>query len=590
MSNSELLIEIGTILLVAFIGATIATKAKQSVILGYIVAGILIGPFMYIEIGPYVYSGIVHESELIDLLSQLGLILLIFFVGLEFSIDKIKRVKGPAVVLSLIDVGLNLFTGFLLAAWLGWGLVDSIFLAAVMSMSCSAVAMKTLIELGRLEKPETEFMLGMIILEEFISMMFLTVVGGLLIKGDASFSPTSMVIGMVAFFLFFAVMAALIIPYVVKRLDKMKSDELFVLFMIGVIAITAAIAEYCGVPALIGAFFIGITFAETRITKRLERKIAPLRDAFVAIFFVSFGMFIDPSMFGSVWVIIVVAVVIILMNEIIVMSIAAYLVGFGRREAVSIGASFSARGGESVMYASVGSKAAGATRGAELYPIAGAITFVMSVLCPYFIKNSYVIADRAASRMPKYIAYGGSIFSRTMGKMVLPGGFRLFKMPKGLLASLALYIVSILSILSLTGVLRLFAFLISIGVCAVAWFALRPEILKVVRRIDFSNLGTTYGNVNGISHYIASAISLSMIMVVADAFVMIVYWPSVIIISIAYVSWFIYLMKLVHHQTCDDSLRMPEFRMAPPGEASTPISPAFGHRERWKGFDDDERL
>ncbi len=589
MSNSELLIEIGTILLVAFIGATIATKAKQSVILGYIVAGILIGPFMYIEIGPYVYSGIVHESELIELFSQLGLILLIFFVGLEFSIDKIKRVKGPAVILSLIDVGLNLFTGFLLAAWLGWGLVDSIFLAAVMSMSCSAVAMKTLIELGRLEKPETEFMLGMIILEEFISMMFLTVVGGLLIKGNASFSPTSMVIGMVVFFLFFAVMAALIIPYVVKRLDKMKSDELFVLFMIGVIAMTAAIAEYCGVPALIGAFFIGITFAETRITKRLDRKIAPLRDAFVAIFFVSFGMFIDPSMFGSVWVIIIIAVVIILFNEIIVMSIAAYLVGFGRRESVSIGASFSARGGESVMYASVGSKAAGAAKGAELYPIAGAITFVMSVLCPFFIKNSYVIADRVASRMPKYLAYGGAIFSRTIGKMVIPGGFRLFKMPKGLLASLGLYLVSILLILSLTGVFRLIAFLISLGICAVAWFALRPEIKKVVRRIDFTNLGTTYGSVNSISHYIASAISLSMIMIVADAFVMIIYWPSVIIISIAYVSWFIYLMKLVHHRTCDDSMRMPEFRTAPP-EATAPSNPAFGHRERWKGFDDDERL
>ncbi len=89
------------------------------------------------------YNGLVHESDLIDLFSQLGLILLIFFVGLEFSIDKIKRVKGPAVVLSLIDVGLNLFTGFLLAAWLGWGLVDSIFLAAILSMSCSAVAMKT---------------------------------------------------------------------------------------------------------------------------------------------------------------------------------------------------------------------------------------------------------------------------------------------------------------------------------------------------------------------------------------------------------------------------------------------------------------
>ncbi|HEY3418997.1 MAG TPA: cation:proton antiporter [Methanomassiliicoccales archaeon] len=589
MANVELLIEIGTILMVAFIGATIATKLKQSVILGYIIAGALIGPYIYIEIGPIVYNGVVHETGLIDLFSQLGLILLIFFVGLEFSIDKIKRVKGPAVVLSLIDVGLNLFTGFLLAAWLGWGLVDSIFLAAVLSMSCSAVAMKTLVELGRLEKPETEFMLGMIILEEFISMLFLTLVGGLLIKGDATFSPTNMIVGMVAFFVFFAVMAAVVIPYVIKRLDKMKSDEMFVLFMLGIIALTAAIAEYCGVPSLIGAFFIGITFAETRITKRLERKIAPLRDAFVAIFFVSFGMFIDPSMFGAVWSIIIIAVVIILLDEIVIMSIVAYLVGFPRREAVSIGSSFSARGGESVMYATVGSKAATATKGAELYPIAGAITFVMSVLCPYFIKKSYEIADRMAIRVPRYIAYGGSIFSRTMGKMILPGGLRLFKTSKGLPISLSLYLMSIISILSLTGELRLAAFMISLGACAVAWFALRSEIDKVVRKIDYSNLGTIYGNAGKISHYIASVISLSMIMCVTDAFVMVVYWPSVIIISVAYVSWFIYLMKMVHHHTCDDSVKMPEFRRVPAEETAEPGNPVYKHRERWKGFEDDEQ-
>jgi CPA2 family monovalent cation:H+ antiporter-2 len=588
MATSELLIEIGTILLVAFIGAMIATKAKQSAILGYIIAGALIGPFMYIEIGPFVYRGMVHESGLIELFSQLGLILLIFFVGLEFSIDKIKRVKGPAIVLSLIDVGLNLFTGFLLAAWLGWGLVDSIFLAAVLSMSCSAVAMKTLVDLGRLEKPETEFMLGMIILEEFISMLFLTLVGGLVINRDASFSPTSMIIGMVVFFLFFAIMAALVIPYVVKRLDKMKSDEMFVLFIIGVIAMTAAIAEYCGVPALIGAFFIGITFAETKITQRLDRKIAPLRDAFVAIFFVSFGMFIDPSMFGSVWSIIIIAVLIIILDEIVIMSITAYLVGFPRREAVSIGASFSARGGESVMYASVGSNAASATKGAELYPIAGAITFVMSVLCPFFIKKSYVIADRFATKIPAYVAYGGAVFSRTVGKMVLPGGFRLFKMPKSLLIPLSVYLVSLMMIISLTGTFRLFAFIVSLAVCAAAWFALNPEIKKVVRKIDFSNLGAISGNTNSISHYIAAVISLSMIMVATNAFVMVVFWPSVIIISVVYVAWFLYLMKMVHHSTCDDSMKMPGYKMTNSADAAPPNVPAYGHRERWKGFDEDE--
>ena len=389
MEESRLMLEIGAMLLVAFVGALLASKAKQSVILGYIAAGVLIGPFVSFEIGGFTYHGLVQERELIEIISELGLILLIFFVGMEFSMDKIRRVKGPAIILSVIDVGVNLFTGILLATALGWPLIDTIFLSAVLAMSCSAVAMKTLMELGRLERPETEFMLGMIILEEFLSMIFLTVVGGLVIRSDANFSLTGMIIGLVVFFVFFVIMAALVIPKAIARLQKMKSDEMFVLFMLGVICLSAAFAEVCGVPPLIGAFFIGMTFAETKVMKRSEKIITPLRDAFVAMFFVSFGMLIDPSLFGSVMGIVAMAVVLILMDEILIMSAVAYLVGFSRRAATSVGASFSARGGESVMYASVGSQAAGATKGAELYPIAGAVTFIMSALCPLFIKKSY---------------------------------------------------------------------------------------------------------------------------------------------------------------------------------------------------------
>ncbi len=116
---------------------------------------------------------------------------------------------------------------------------------------------------------------------------------------------------------------------------------------------------------MIGAFFIGMVFAETKVMGRMEKKIAPLRDAFAAVFFVSFGMLIDPAMFGSLIWVIIAASVIVIFNEIFVMSAISYLVGFGRRTSVTIGASFSARGGESVMYATVGSKAAGAVKGAS---------------------------------------------------------------------------------------------------------------------------------------------------------------------------------------------------------------------------------
>ena len=570
--------------MVAFIGALLASRSRQSVILGYIAAGVIIGPYLHFQIGDFTYNGIIQETEFIETISELGLILLIFFVGMEFSLDKIRRVKGPAVILSIIDVGVNLFTGILLATGLGWPLIDTLFLASVLAMSCSAVAMKTLMELGRLERPETEFLLGMIILEEFISMLFLTIVGGLVIHTDADFTVSSMLMGLGAFFLFFIIMAAVVVPRVIARLQRMKSDEMFVLFMLGAICLSAAFAELCGVPALIGAFFIGMTFAESKITLRAERIIVPLRDAFVAMFFVAFGMLIDPSLFGSVWVIIVIAVVLITVDEILIMSALAYLVGFGRRAATSVGASFSARGGESIMYASVGSQAAGATKGAELYPIAGAVTFIMSVLCPLYIRKAFSLADWVARKAPRFMTYGAGVISRTFNKMVMPGS-RVFTLSRSLLLAFIAFLVLVMAVAITPGLPGLVLYYLAISSVVLIWYLLQKDLLNVVTKVDYSNLGVKEGVERTVSHYVATASCLGLIMVASVALMYLVYWPSVVVITLAYLLWFIYLMHLSYNRTCDlaryDEIRERSFQPPAIMEIEKPV---FNHRQRWKDF------
>ncbi|MEI6796010.1 MAG: cation:proton antiporter [Methanomassiliicoccales archaeon] len=555
LATNTILFELGALLLIAFIGAAIAMRAKQSAILGYIVVGILIGPFIYINIGDFTYSGLIKETEMVDILSQLGILLLLFFVGLEFSMDKIKRVKGPAIILSLVDVSISLFVGFMLAFGLGWPLVDSIFLAAVMAMSCSAVAMKTLMELGRMGKPETEYIMGMIILEEFISMIFLAVVGGLVIKINPDFSVTSLIIGMTVFFVFFAILAVFVIPRTVQYLSKMKSDEMFVLFMLGVVFLSTAFATFCGVPALIGAFFIGMVFAETKVMNRMERKIAPIRDAFVAIFFISFGMLINPSLFLPLLPVIVLAVVLLITAELLVMPFVAYLIGFNRRAAVTIGSSFSARGGESVMYASVGAQVPTATKGAELTPIAGAIMFIMSALCPFFIKKSYQIADYMAMRFPASIKYGGAVFARTVSRMVFPATLRQIRLNNGFLLLLAVLVVTLIATASTSGWEHYMAFAVALALCIVVYLMLVKKLRPEVRLIDYSNLGTLRGSDLRIARFIAQAVSLGLVMVASVCFMFPLFWPSVIVISLAYVLWFAYLMKMVHHRTCPTGKR-----------------------------------
>ncbi len=587
VTESQVMFEMGAILLVAFIGSALAIRGRQSVILGYIVAGILIGPFIHIQIGPFTYNGLIHDPSFIESVSQIGLILLIFFVGLEFSLSKIRRVKGPAVILSLIDVGLNVFTGLLLAVAIGWPLVDSIFLAAILAMSCSAVAMKTLMELHRLDKPETEFLMGMVILEEFISMVFLTVVGGLIIKMDANFTLEKMALGMGIFFAFFIVLAVFIIPKTVSSIQKIKSDETFILFVLGVVILSSALAEACGVPPLIGAFFIGMVFAETKVTERMEKKVEPLRDAFVAIFFVSFGMFIDPMMFPAVAGIVAIGVALVIIDEIFIMSAIAYLIGFSRRAATSIGASFSARGGESVMYASVGAKAASATKGAELLPVAGAVTFIMSAACPLFIKKSDALADWLAKRLPRFIKYSASLMSRTLNKLVVPGGMKFHKSSRTLLLLLVAYLGLLMAVAATTGMEHMVLFAALLGVTTFIWYVLQEELLPMVKHLNYTNLGTTSGNYVFISRYVAAVISLTLVMVSCMAFLFVYYWPLVFGVAAAYLLWMVYMMKVAYDLTCDVSKYLT--RSLPGGLSPIEKSQrggdiAFTHRDRWKGM------
>jgi CPA2 family monovalent cation:H+ antiporter-2 len=549
LSGSELMFQIGSLMLIAFIGAALASRFKQSVILGYLVAGIVIGPYMNIEIGPISYHGLVQQMDFISFMSQIGIILLIFFVGLEFSFEKIKRIKGPALLLAIVDVGVCLFSGFLLAAYLGWPLLDAIFLSAILAMSCSAVAMKALIDLGRLERSETEFMLGMIIMEEFISMVFLTVVGGLMIKIGPDFALSNMIIGMMVFFAVFVVLAVLVIPRSVGYLKRIKSRELLVLFALATVCLSAAFAQICGVPPLIGAFFIGMVFADTQVVPRFEMTLAPVRDAFVAIFFVSFGMLIDLNQLGHVVWIVIAAAVIILIDEVVIMSSVAYMIGFSRRAAVSLGSAFTARGGESILYASVGSQSVGVTKGAELYPIAGVVTFIMSTLCPILIKKSYQLADSASRLIPRPITYASALVSRTLGRAMLKSAYRTRKVSKRFFAALGVYLILLIATAATEGLWHLLAFLIAASLTAAIWRMMSSEIAELAVGADYSGLGAGRGSNRRIGQFVVRLLSSLLAMCVGVAFLFNLSWLVTAGFIIGYVVLAVALMARVHRST-----------------------------------------
>ena len=207
------------------------------------------------------------------------------------------------------------------------------------------------------------------------------------------------------------------------------------------------------------------------------------------------------------------------------------------------------------MYASVGAQVPTATKGAELTPIAGAIMFIMSALCPFFIKKSYQIADYMAMRFPASIKYGGAVFARTVSRMVFPATLRQIRLNNGFLLLLAVLVVTLIATASTSGWEHYMAFAVALALCIVVYLMLVKKLRPEVRLIDYSNLGTLRGSDLRIARFIAQAVSLGLVMVASVCFMFPLFWPSVIVISLAYVLWFAYLMKMVHHRTCPTGKR-----------------------------------
>ncbi len=490
ISESELLFQLGAIMLLAFIAATMARRLNQTVMIGYILIGIFIGPKISISVFGFDYHGLISDTTIIDLLSSVGLIMLMFFVGLEFSFTKLKRVKTPAIILAIIDTSVGLFVGFLFASILGWPLLDSLFLAGVIAMSSTSIAMKVLFDLKRMSSPEVEFLIGLVVVETFIAMIILAVASGMIVNPNASaMGYGRLLIGMAAFYAFFVWVAMWAVPRVVSFFDKIENDELFILFALGIVFLTSGLASLMNVPPIIGAFFIGMILAETKVTARVQTRLESFKDAFVAIFFTAFGMMIDPAMFKSIMWMVLLAVPLVILYEVFVMSSIAVFLGFSPKASTTIGTSMCGRGVESILYASVGSRVKGATMSAQLSPFAGAFCFIMSAITPTMVKHSAKLASALSRMLPKSVKFSGAVISRTLGRAVMPSEFKLFKSARTTGALLSSFVVVCFAVLVTSSTL-LIAFAVAGGAIAIGVFlSTRREIAEIVRHVNYSSVG-----------------------------------------------------------------------------------------------------
>jgi len=546
--------DIGVIATVGFLGAAFATRARLPVVIGYIIAGILIGPNIHIRLFGWSYDGVLQDSAFLQSISQLGLVLLLFFVGLEFSITKLMKTKEAAAILAVTNLAVNMFAGFVIGAWLGWPLIDTIFMAGVISMSSSAITAKSLIDLKRLGNKESEFLLGMVILESFLSMFLLTIVNGMIVPSDTPVNVPALFAGVGIFIGFFALLAAVVVPRTAAVFEHIRSEELFVLFALGTVFLAGALAEAFRIPAIVGAFFMGMVFADTRIAGRMKVKMESIRDAFVAIFFLSFGMLIDPASLASVLPMLVIAVPLILLNDLFLTASLAYFIGFSGRASTAIGTSLVARNEEAILYATVGARAIRANdqlpndyAGRYLTPFTGILCIVMSSLAPILMVRSDRIADFFMRLLPKSITFGAELVKRTLKTVIMPNFLPIYRRKRVFQASIILYAAWNIDLTVTTGAAHLAMSIFTPVLVFAVWASTRHAFRDPVRHTNYG-VDTGPFSRSAIEAFVLRIVVGALAVVGLVAIVWQYYWPSTLVILYAYFLVVIFSMKVVYRR------------------------------------------
>lgn len=382
------LVALGGAFLAAGVLARVGRRIGLPTIPFFIVAGILTGPntpgLVLVE-GP-------HDLELF---AGIGLVLLLFHLGLEFSLKDLTGGGRSLAIAGAAYIGLNVGGGFALGMALGWGVPEALVIAGATGISSSAIATKLLVELKRLANRETGLILGIIVVEDVFLALYLAALQPVL-GGSEGVGEALVLFGRAFGFLLALFLVARYGAKWVGKLVSSNDDELLTVLFVGLAIFVAGFSEELGVSGAIGAFMVGLILAETANKHRIERLVLPLRDAFAAVFFFTFGLTIDPAAIDTVAGPVAAAVGIAVVLNIVAGLIAARIYRFGRREAANIGLTILGRGEFSLILTTL---AATAGLDARIGPFVALYVLTLAIIGPLFASKSSLLAAWLPTRL-----------------------------------------------------------------------------------------------------------------------------------------------------------------------------------------------
>lgn len=409
MHTIAFLQDLAVVMITAGLTTVLFHRLKQPVVLGYILAGFIIGPHS----PPFL---LITSEESISTLADIGVIMLMFALGLEFSLGKLKKVGGTAVIAASLEILGMGWVGYQLGQLFHWSNIDSLFLGAMLSMSSTTVIIKVLTEMGRTKESFAQLIFGILIIEDILGIAMIALLSGIAMTGTLSMATVGVTLGRLGIFLAVALVAGLIaVPRLLGYVARFRNNEMLLICVLGLCFGFSLLAARLGYSVALGAFIIGAVIAEAREIHRIETMIEPVRDMFSAVFFVAIGLLIDPKMLMAHWLPVVVITLAVVFFKVITCASGTFLGGYDRGTALRVGMSVAQIGEFSFIIASLGLSLN--VTGKFLYPIAVAVSIVTTLLTPYLIRSTDGVVRGFDRMAPRALVHTMEIYTRWVGQL-----------------------------------------------------------------------------------------------------------------------------------------------------------------------------
>ena len=373
----ELVGDLGYLLLVCSAVGALAYILRQPMVLGFLIAGILIGPF-----GPF---GLITNIDMLNNFSDIAIVLLLFGVGLTFPLGQLRAIGRIGTGIAVIEVLVMLAIGFATGSALGWSFYDAMFLAAALSISSTAIIVKVLEDMGKIESSSAILMIGVLVIEDLVAILIISAMHAGVVSGSFAFTQILVTIGEIGLFIGGTIGAGvLVMPRIFALIAKLERYEITIMFALGMAFGLAFLSYELGYSAATGAFLAGVIIAGSKFSEQISVMISPTREIFTAIFFVTIGALMDLSLISLYWIPVAVITLVTVFGKIGSVYAGVRLFGFEKQFALGIGLSMAQLGEFSFIVLKTGQDLG--VISSMLFPIIGMAVALTTFIGPMLVK------------------------------------------------------------------------------------------------------------------------------------------------------------------------------------------------------------